>query len=590
MSLDTYYNRLNELFVEDGDNNNSKEAVFSKFNTADHPLFNDFIASVPETFSQFVGQIAKVGINHSISSDVLLNRAEAQKFIFQFHEEADTLTEEVRDTLHNLSLPTTLMAASAHQPNLFAYGGVFKKSLLLQMAKDFIAEHKLMPQKMVNLFVIVDHDFVDDIWIRKAQLPSIHTQLGLLELRFPVTGKDRRKLVCNTPLPSRSIVDDWKRQVKLWIKKSCLLLGCSEKYRNELLSRLDLFWSDVVEHAHTRARTYSDFNAFVISRVMNLIFGLDVLFVRLSDLLPLFYNGFEFLIRNYELYTSALKSADEIFGQFGVKSNVSPLAYQKAPMWLHCQCGSKASVDIRINANRMVALEGKCELCRKILWLPVGQKDSVRIPLEARKLLSPKAISLPILLTRELGMTCYASGLGGMNYILYVKMAFKAFCIDPPQIIFWPSKDVYPGLAQQTILNELNKGPKLFSSEMAEMLKLNEEYGLHVHVLIDKKHQLIKNNERIDEILKIIGSYKAQQRMIRKNIKSAQKAVNAINVPPCIIDYAVNFNMYDLPHQWNQNLIKNDALFSFSYLAPASMCQELQAVPTNFAGSTRARE
>ena len=44
----------------------------------------------------------------------------------------------------------------------------------------------LTNKKIVNLFLIVDHDFMDG-WIRLALLPSVKHSLGRLELRLPVS-------------------------------------------------------------------------------------------------------------------------------------------------------------------------------------------------------------------------------------------------------------------------------------------------------------------------------------------------------------------------------------------------------------------
>jgi hypothetical protein len=41
------------------------------------------------------------------------------------------------------------------------------------------------------LFVIVDHDFMDETWMRLAQLPSPMNASGILELRMPMYNSKR---------------------------------------------------------------------------------------------------------------------------------------------------------------------------------------------------------------------------------------------------------------------------------------------------------------------------------------------------------------------------------------------------------------
>lgn len=95
------------------------------------------------------------------------------------------MTTAVRDSLTLLDKPTTKIFVSAHQPDLFAYSGVFKKIVLLQTLKNVIERQEGHNRKeVVNLFVIVDHDFLDETWIRLAELPSVKHLFGRLELRY----------------------------------------------------------------------------------------------------------------------------------------------------------------------------------------------------------------------------------------------------------------------------------------------------------------------------------------------------------------------------------------------------------------------
>ena len=70
------------------------------------------------------------------------------------------MTVGVTNKLRLLTDPKTQIFVSIHQPNLFAYGGVFKKIVLLQTLMRAVEERK-PPNKFVNLFLIVDHDFMD---------------------------------------------------------------------------------------------------------------------------------------------------------------------------------------------------------------------------------------------------------------------------------------------------------------------------------------------------------------------------------------------------------------------------------------------
>jgi hypothetical protein len=100
------------------------------------------------------------------------------------------MTPSVSKTLNFLSDPETEILISLHQPNLFAYGGIFKKIVFLETLKDNISKC-IVNKKIVNLFVIVDHDFMDETWMRLAQLPSPMNASGILELRMPMYNSKR---------------------------------------------------------------------------------------------------------------------------------------------------------------------------------------------------------------------------------------------------------------------------------------------------------------------------------------------------------------------------------------------------------------
>src|SRR5215469_2523958 len=120
------------------------------------------------------------------------------------------MTSAVRDSLTLLDKRTTKIFVSAHQPNLFAYSGVFKKIVLLQTLKNVIERQEGHNGKeVINLFVIADHDFLDETWMRLAQLPSVKHLFGKLELRLPVSMSDRWKMVCNFPIPGKATLEHW---------------------------------------------------------------------------------------------------------------------------------------------------------------------------------------------------------------------------------------------------------------------------------------------------------------------------------------------------------------------------------------------
>ena len=62
-----------------------------------------------------------------------------------------------------------------------------------------------------------------------------------------------------------------------------------------------------MEQQYNKAKTYSDFNSFLISQIVNKIWDYDTLFVKLSNLNSVFEDGYKFLISNSNMYSKLYK-------------------------------------------------------------------------------------------------------------------------------------------------------------------------------------------------------------------------------------------------------------------------------------------
>jgi hypothetical protein len=525
-------------------------ALFSRFDKLGDPSIQDFASSVPERLGEIVTLVSSQ--NLLVSDFVLRNRMKMKSLAEKFHREADTLTAPVQEAIQFLDDPTAKIVVSTHQPNLFAYGGVFKKIVMLENVKN--ESIRLRAGKIVNLFLLVDHDFADETWMRIAQLPSINHSEGIMELRMPVSNSKRWLMVCNMPLAGKSIVNNWKHQVKSWIR-SCS--GSQLERRKESNSHFEEFWQQVVEASYSRAKTYSDFNAFISSKLVNHAWGYGTVFVRLSELAQVFEDGFTFLLSNFGLYSDALRGIEQKMMNKGIDTGVGPSAYQNAPVWIHCPCGSKASAKL-VRENRAVTLAGSCMSCKKILELGLGRQDDLDLS-KAIKLLSPRAIPIPLLLSRDLGISCYASGTGGIGYLLDGSIVAKRLSLKFPYVAVWTSKDRYAGIAQHQA-SEVNLEIGAIDSELETLEKLSEEYREKIVPMLASRDNLAADSRSFGRILPEIFALKEQQRQVRKRISFLTRARNALTLDPCIIDYVANFGMKRTERIWTDHLVHDGRL------------------------------
>jgi hypothetical protein len=532
-------------------------SLFAKYKSIGSPTVSEYISSIPDNFSEAVNILLSPWFSSNFSSTeyTLANRKRLGQYIREFHSQAGTLSTAVNESITLLGDHFSKILVSIHQPNLFAYSGIYKKIILLETLRS-IAESKNPNAKLINLFLIVDHDFLDDLWIRMAQLPSIRHKAGIFEIRTLVNKSKRWQMVCNTPPPPRTILESWRKQIKLWIKNA----STNKFDKTFLLRNFDELW-EVVEEAYSRSKTYADFNAFFLSKVVSGIWDYKTLFVRLSDISPVFNKGYEFLLSHYDTYSAAVEKAEKFFLQRNVNTGVSSTAYLNAPVWIHCKCGSKASAKVS-KENRDFLVKGKCMSCKNNLQIEFRDAEQFKLSEEVVQKISPRAIPILLLLSRELGIGCYASGTGGSTgYSILGSLIFKELSIRMPLTVAWPSEDVYVGLGQSEALEHLQL--KQVDDVLNYMQELRIEDSIRrmkIRRLLMERNRLIHQGKSIDGVLSELILLKEEQRKIHRMIKVVEKAKNSLNIKPCVIDYGVNFGLKSVETLWRQNLIRNNNL------------------------------
>lgn len=539
--------------------------LFSKFGTMENPTVSEYISSIPNTLTEALSILlsSKFAQNFSATDYTFANRKRLGQYIKQFHNQANTLNPEINDSIGLLDDPSSKILVSIHQPNLFAYGGVYKKIILLETLRS-MAESRSPDAKLINLFLIVDHDFLEDIWIRMAQLPSIRHKSGILEIRTPVSNSKRWQMVCNSAPPPKNILESWKRQVKLWIRNAST--GSFDK--SILLRNFEHLWYEV-EDAFARSKSYADFNAFFQSKVVNKIWGYKTLFVRLSEISPVFNKGFEFLLSNYDRYSTAVENAEGYFIQHNISTGVSSTAYLNAPVWIHCKCGSKASAKV-LKVDKGIIIRGKCMSCKSDLQIGFENTQELRFSEDVVQKVSPRAIPILLLLSRELGIGCYASGTGGsVGYSIVGSLIFNELSVKIPITVVWPSEDHYIGFGQSEALETVQmKGEVEVVNYLQKLRTEDSAKSKEIRPLLMERNRLIDEGQPIEGVLSRLFSVKEQQRKIHSMSKVVEKVKNSLQIKPCFLDYGINFGIRDVELQWRQNLIENDNLMLPSVLRP----------------------
>jgi hypothetical protein len=207
-------------------------------------------------------------------------------------------------------------------------------------------------------------------------------------------------------------------------------------------------------------------------------------------------------------------------------------------------------------------LSGTCMSCKRPLNLRLNGSDSCRIPSSTPNELSPRAIPILLLLSRDLGICCYASGTGGsMGYTMVGRLVFKELSIKMPVTVVWASDDFYSGVGQREALQSLKFKNSAEVIKYAERLRITlSNFNANVAPLLSKRAELAKDGQDIQDILKELAVLKQEQRNARQLLKISDKVLRASTLKPCIIDYAVNFGLKNTESMWRNSLIENDDL------------------------------
>jgi len=204
-------------------------------------------------------------------------------------------------------------------------------------------------------------------------------------------------------------------------------------------------------------------------------------------------------------------------------------------------------------------LAGPCMSCKKEQVLNLGNPENLDLGQFVHKL-SPRAIPIPLLLARDLGISCYASGTGGIGYLVVGNIVSKKLGIGLPLVLVWPSRDIYKGIGQSEAAASMSTENNDLYLQSLE--KQNVEYEERIKPLLSKRTERVRTGEPLGELLSRLFELKEEQREVRRKISTAEKIRNAVNLSPCFIDYAVNFGMARTERAWKNHLVKDGGLAS----------------------------
>jgi hypothetical protein len=347
-----------------------------------------------------------------------------------------------------------------------------------------------------------------------------------------------------------------------------LEFGCKD---DEMTKKFEDFWR-VVEEAQARADNYSDFNAFIMSKIINDVWGYDTLFSRFSECQQVFESEFCFLLSNFNEYSRYVK---EITSSKKVEGGVYEHEYDTLPFWYHCDCGGKVRL-MAEDQDRPFVGRGQCLRCKKEYRIDFHSKREPKISGILSRI-SARSLSMPMVFFDGLKVCSYIGGVGGKGYLRQAKYVAERLDIAFPPVVLWRPKDFYLGVGQLDALMRYEEFSGTFDlSKYSEvMAKLRDEVSRvdeEVEELELKKESIIRDvgmkKEDKNEKIKAISIKQTKIRkesdfpVLARNLRILENVDSVMRLHSCMVDYAVNIGLKSTSEQWLAFLMDNGRLTS----------------------------
>jgi hypothetical protein len=541
--------------------------------------------SFPDSFQELVracSSFYKSNLKKISTEHVRQTRYKLSGFARVFHEQCGTLTPSVKERLEVLKDGHCVVLMTAHQPNFFPYSGVLRKATLNFLLGERLEE--LLGIPVVSFFGIADQDFTDDKWVRSCELPAVQRSRGLL----PIEVKLPEKLMLNkVPKPSEYLLSEWKSETEKWlsdairsITRLCQGLGfqhaCSTSTVSTLRENLSSFWK-IAEDCWRRAKVYSDFNGFLVSRIVNDAWGYDTIFARFSECQQAFGDEFCFLLSRFKDYSRLLKEAHEVTQTKGMICGVSDQEPLLAPFWYHCSCGGKVKLFLEERDGSLFA-DGCCVRCQQHYNLDFGHENDLDIQGIASQI-SARAIPMGLVMFNGLQPSCYVGGHAGAEYLAEARHVAEGLGILFPPIAIWRPHDGYAGVGQieallelKHVCNELGaqnllETKDILISQISKTRERLNEIETSKKSLIDELRknpddQELKEKLRSASMSRTETCRSSHLSVVHHELKIIENVLIVSNLMPSIIDYAVNVGLKETSNQWIQHLSEKDNLQS----------------------------
>lgn len=466
---------------------------------------NGLISSTPEQLANSIAENQNKDFIRDIPNPI--NRNLLSNVALQFHNNAGTLTDEVKLNLELFVLGKPIIRI-AHQPNIFAYMGVYAQFIYLnQVAKQLLNNHSINCSQ-INL--LIDFDEAGEKRFRQAKFPDLYRKGGLLYINAPISQKDYHKFMFMIEKPTSILIEKWIMQLKNAIKNLQTLSSYNFDLKENYGKRMKIFsqLEEEIWDSYLRATTLSEFNSFLLSKIINKYWKIPTIFFPSSKTLPFLENYYEFLLSRYSDIRYTCENIISSLSKQGITiSNSVRMNNSAFPFWFKCKkCNARVPMNIR--SKYRYDIFGVCEICQSKYSFDLGSFENPNIE-EVHGNLIPRVIF--DILTDIVGWRIS----GGAGYIGAAESSIIAgICSSrlnwpvPPECL-WTPKGIYDSPIENNfknpITNNIDKSKEEEVIEMIENGKISILYyiiTLGFNELLSMWNSHFNNNKRVFDICK----------------------------------------------------------------------------------------
>jgi hypothetical protein len=331
----------------------------------------------------------------------------------EFHRRADTLTAQVIANLDRYKADADCIR-TAHQPNFLASVNIVGQAAACHLLNRELGGHH------AEVFFVLDYDVNDDRRYRHATFPSLSSPHGIWTVSAGAARRLAPILMHREPLPSHEFLGAIVPRIQSWALQQIAVLPRSHRSKElkDRVARGVERLRSVVENAAGKATGLADFNAMVLSWVVNRVLGLPTMFLPGSRALPSVADHLQAAWHSREEIVRASHSAEPApVGADGLSSDT-------APFWKQCPCGARLALHESADRRRC---SYRCQYCGASGW--VDDRNIGEVCAEGS--LVPKVLVDDLLDGTAWGNIAGCDYRGGARHYMQSRLVAHSLALDP---------------------------------------------------------------------------------------------------------------------------------------------------------------